>query len=62
MYTIIRQQLTDAAVRPVTPAYQAVAIREAATLNPIIEIDPERTADDLATEVRKAIDGEGLLP
>jgi len=62
MYTIIRQQLTDAAVRPVTPEYQAVAIRVAATLNPITEIDPERTADELAAEVRKAIDGEGLLP
>ena len=62
MYTIIRQQLTDAAVRPVTPEYQAVAIRVAATLNPITDIDPQRTADELATEVQKAIDGEGLLP
>lgn len=62
MYTVIRQQLTDAAVRPVTPAYQAVAIREAATLSPITEIDPERTADELAVQVQKAIDGRGLLP
>ena len=62
MYTIIRQQLTDAAVRPATPAYQAVAIREAATLSPITEIDPERTADELTAQVRKAIDGKGLLP
>ena len=34
MYGIIRRQLTDAAVRPATPAYQAVAIRIAATLSP----------------------------
>ena len=27
MYTVIRQQLTDAAVRPATPVYQAVSIR-----------------------------------
>ncbi len=62
MYTIIRQQLTDAAVRPATPAYQAVAIREAAALSPITEIDPERTADELTAQVQKAIDGKGLLP
>ena len=62
MYTIIRQQLTDAAVRPATPAYQAVGIRLATTLSPITEIDPERTADELSTEVQKAIDGKGLLP
>ncbi|BBY14106.1 extracellular solute-binding protein [Mycobacterium marseillense] len=62
MYTIIRRQLTDAAVRPATPVYQAVAIRLAATLSPITKIDPERTADELSTEVQKAIDGKGLLP
>jgi multiple sugar transport system substrate-binding protein len=62
MYTIIRQQLTDAAVRPATPAYQAVGIRLATRLSPITEIDPERTADELTTEVQKAIDGKGLLP
>jgi multiple sugar transport system substrate-binding protein len=62
MYTVIRQQLTDAAVRPATPAYQAVGIRLATTLSPITDIDPERTADELATQVQKAIDGKGLLP
>ncbi|BBZ42918.1 extracellular solute-binding protein [Mycobacterium parmense] len=62
MHSIIRRQLTDAAVRPATPVYQAVAIRLAATLSPIGDIDPERTADRLTTEVRKAIRGEGLLP
>jgi multiple sugar transport system substrate-binding protein len=62
MYTVIRRQLTDAAVRPATPAYQAVAIRLAATLTPIIDIDPQRTADDLTAQVQKAIDGKGLLP
>lgn len=62
MYTIIRRQLTDAAVRPATPVYQAVAIRLATTLSPITTIDPERTADELSTEVQKAIDGKGVLP
>ncbi|WP_191497622.1 extracellular solute-binding protein [Mycobacterium simulans] len=62
MYTIIRQQLTDAAVRPATPVYQALSIRLATALSPITAIDPERTADELATQVQKAIDGKGLLP
>ncbi|WP_083662992.1 extracellular solute-binding protein [Mycobacterium sp. IS-2888] len=62
MYTVIRQQLTDAAVRPATPAYQAVAIRLASTLSPITEIDPDFTADRLTAQVQKAIDGKGLLP
>ncbi|RFD26783.1 ABC transporter substrate-binding protein [Mycobacterium uberis] len=62
MYTIIRQQLTDAAVRPVTPAYQAVSIRLSAALSPINDIDPEPMADKLAVQVQKAIDGKGLLP
>lgn len=62
MYTIIRRQLTDAAVRPATPAYQVVSIRLASTLSPITGIDPERTTDQLSVEVQKAIDGKGLLP
>ena len=62
MYTVIRQQLTDAAVRPATPVYQAVAIRLVSALSPITEIDPDRTADELTTQVQKAIDGKGLLP
>ena len=62
MYPVIREQLTHAAVRPATPVYQAMAIRLAATLSPITQIDPERTADELAKQVQKAIDGKGLLP
>ena len=62
MYTVIRQQLTDAAVRPPTPQYQAVSIRLSAALSPITQIDPERTADELTTQVQKVIDGKGLLP
>jgi multiple sugar transport system substrate-binding protein len=62
MYDIIRRQLTNAGVRLATPAYQLVSTRIAATLAPINEIDPEETADELALQVRKAIDGKGLLP
>jgi multiple sugar transport system substrate-binding protein len=62
MYTIIRQQLTEAAVRPATPVYQAVSTRISAALDPINEIEPAKTADELTVQVQKAIDGKGLLP
>lgn len=62
MYEIIRRQLSDPAVRLATPAYQSVSTRIAATLAPITRIDPDATADELAVQVRKAIDGKGLLP
>jgi multiple sugar transport system substrate-binding protein len=61
MYEIIRRQLADPAVRLATPAYQSVSTRIAATLAPITRIDAH-TADELAVQVQKAIDGKGLLP
>ncbi|MCV7042623.1 ABC transporter substrate-binding protein [Mycolicibacterium moriokaense] len=61
-YAIIREQLTNAAVRPATPVYQAVSTRISATLAPITGIDPQRTADELTVQVQKAIDGKGLIP
>ncbi|MCX6482829.1 MAG: ABC transporter substrate-binding protein [Mycobacterium sp.] len=61
-YAIIRDQLTNAAVRPATPNYQAMSMRISATLAPITAIDPEKTADELAEQVQKAIDGKGLIP
>jgi multiple sugar transport system substrate-binding protein len=61
-YAIIRDQLTNAAVRPATPVYQAVSTRISVTLAPITDIDPEHTADELTMQVQKAIDGKGLIP
>ena len=61
-YAIIRDQLITAAVRPATPNYQAMSTRISATLAPITAIDPEKSADELAVQVQKAIDGKGLIP
>jgi len=61
-YAIIRDQLITAAVRPATPNYQAMSTRISATLAPITAIDPQVTADELAVQVQKAIDGKGLIP
>ena len=54
--------MTNAAVRLASPVYQSVSTRIAATLAPITAIDPEKTADELAAQVQKAVDGKGLLP
>jgi len=62
MHNIIRQQLTEAAVRPATPVYQAVSARISVTLDPIDQIDPAKMADELTVQVQKAVDGKGLLP
>jgi multiple sugar transport system substrate-binding protein len=61
-YSIIRQQLTNAAVRPATPVYQSLSTRISTTLAPVTAIDPEATADKLTEEVQKALDGKGLIP
>src|SRR5260370_28241943 len=61
-YAIIREQLTNAAVPPATPVYQAVSTRISVTLAPITDIDPDRTADELTVQIQKAIDGKGLIP
>jgi multiple sugar transport system substrate-binding protein len=61
-YKIIRDQLTNAAVRPATPVYQSLSMCVTNTLSPVTGIDPQATADKLTTEVQKALDGKGLIP
>jgi multiple sugar transport system substrate-binding protein len=61
-HAVIRQQLSNAAVRPATPVYQAMSTRISAALAPITAIDPQQAADALSDEVQKAIDGKGLIP
>jgi multiple sugar transport system substrate-binding protein len=61
-YKIIRDQLSNAAVRPATPDYQALSMRVTNTLSPVTGIDPQATADKLTVEVQKALDGKGLIP
>lgn len=60
----IRLQLTEehVAPRPATPQYQAVSTLVTATLSPVGQWDPETKVDELAEQVQKAIDGEGIIP
>lgn len=58
----VRAGLENAAVRPASPAYQSISTLVTATLNPVEQIDPPRTVDELAEQVRKAVNSEGLIP
>ncbi|MDM7489808.1 ABC transporter substrate-binding protein [Rhodococcus sp. GXMU-t2271] len=62
MWREVRESLENAAVRPVSPAYQSISTLITATLNPVDRIDPPRTVDELAEQVRKAVNSEGLIP
>jgi multiple sugar transport system substrate-binding protein len=58
-YAIIRDQLTNAAVRPATPNYQAVSTRSRRRWRRSPGSTSEKTADELTDQVQKAIDGKG---
>ncbi|GAC70770.1 putative ABC transporter substrate-binding protein [Gordonia soli NBRC 108243] len=60
----IRAQLEteSSALRPASPVYQAISTLLTAKLSPVGAWDPETLVDQLADQVRKAIDGEGLIP
>ncbi len=58
MHAIIRQQLTDAAVRPATPVYQALSSGGGA--EPDAEIDPVHGRRTCRAGI--AIDGMGPAP
>lgn len=58
----IKQSLDTASVRPKSPAYQSISIVISALLNPPDGIDPTRTRDELARQVQRAVNSEGLVP
>ncbi|TWS18207.1 extracellular solute-binding protein [Tsukamurella asaccharolytica] len=64
MASLIRDQLQDAtaAVRPITPQYQAMSTLLQAKLAPVGSWDPETLADELTAAAQKAMDGKGLVP
>jgi multiple sugar transport system substrate-binding protein len=58
----IRDSLENASVRPKTPAYTSISIVLADLLNPPAQIDPDAIVPQLATEVERAVNSEGLVP
>jgi multiple sugar transport system substrate-binding protein len=61
-YQDILQQLTNAAVRPKTPEYQAVSIYISHTLSPPNGIQPDSNLKSLTSQIRDALDQKGLIP
>ncbi|WP_020109067.1 extracellular solute-binding protein [Nocardia sp. 348MFTsu5.1] len=64
MGDLIKAQLESesAALRPASPAYQAISTLITAKLSPVGSWDPEPMVDVLAEQVDKALKGEGLIP
>jgi len=58
----VKAAVDNAAVRPLTPAYQSISILLASALNPPAEINPATAAAEFADLVRKAVKSEGLVP
>ncbi|MFT3714716.1 MAG: ABC transporter substrate-binding protein [Gordonia sp. (in: high G+C Gram-positive bacteria)] len=64
MGDVIREQMEadHAAPRPASPQYQAISTLVTATLSPVGSWDPKSMVDELAKQVQRAIDGEGIIP
>ncbi|MEU7785703.1 ABC transporter substrate-binding protein [Amycolatopsis sp. NPDC049159] len=58
----IRAALTDAAVRPLTPAYQNLSTVMSKVLSPPAEIDVQATAKELRERLADALDSRGIIP
>ncbi|MBB5807754.1 multiple sugar transport system substrate-binding protein [Saccharothrix ecbatanensis] len=62
MKEAILETLRNASARPSTPAYQNVSTVISTILSPPADIDPQRTAERLRTELQDALDSKGVLP
>jgi multiple sugar transport system substrate-binding protein len=58
----ILQELQQASVRPLTPAYQSVSLQIAYSISPPSTIDPQADLDVLKQRIQDAIDSKGLVP
>jgi trehalose/maltose transport system substrate-binding protein len=61
-YKTILEELKNASVRPLTPAYQSVSLQIAYSISPPDTIDPKADLAVLKTRIQDAIDSKGLVP
>jgi multiple sugar transport system substrate-binding protein len=61
-YQDILNEMTNAAVRPKTPEYQAVSIYISHTLSPPAGISPTSNLSTLNSQIRDALAQKGLIP
>ncbi len=62
MRDTILAELQDAAVRPLTPAYQNVSTVTSVILSPPAGIEPPQTAQELRDQIGDALESLGVLP
>lgn len=62
MRQTILDALKDAAIRPLTPAYQNASTVLSKVLSPPGEIDPQADAERLRTELADALESKGVIP
>jgi multiple sugar transport system substrate-binding protein len=62
MKDVMLEELNNAVPRPESPVYQNISTVLSTTLSPPSDINPQAAADELRTDIQKAIDGEGILP
>lgn len=58
----ILKSLRNAAIRPLTPAYQSLSTMTSKVLSPPSEIDPPATARELRTQLGAALQSKGVIP
>jgi multiple sugar transport system substrate-binding protein len=61
-YKTILQELRQASLRPLTPAYQSVSLQIAYSISPPSTIDPKTDLATLKGRIQDAIDSRGLVP
>jgi multiple sugar transport system substrate-binding protein len=62
MYQAIHESLTNASVRPKTPAYQSVSIVISHALSPPGGQNPKSVVDSLHGQIKDALNSKGLIP
>ncbi|PRX44243.1 carbohydrate ABC transporter substrate-binding protein (CUT1 family) [Prauserella shujinwangii] len=62
MKDTILESLKNAAVRPLTPAYQNLSTVMSKVLSPPSDIDPQGTAEELRQQLSDALDSKGVIP
>jgi multiple sugar transport system substrate-binding protein len=58
----IRDTVDSAAVRPKTPAYSSISIVISHLLNPPAKINPDTLVGQLADQIGKAVESQGVVP
>jgi multiple sugar transport system substrate-binding protein len=58
---LVRKQIDDAGVRPVTPLYADVSLAVYTTLSPASKADPQPALSKLTERLQNALDSKGLL-